>query len=81
MDFEKQRDLLLQEITSGIDAVVYNLDVLNRSLHDSIQVGKEFENVGNLWATFYDQTKSADHVNTAVGAPASPDGGEGEKAV
>ncbi|QWW21364.1 hypothetical protein CA7LBN_000110 [Candidozyma auris] len=40
-------------ISSAIDSVVYNLDVLNRSLNDSIQVGKEFEDVGRLWSTFY----------------------------
>ncbi|KAK8443461.1 Dolichyl-diphosphooligosaccharide-protein glycosyltransferase subunit dad1 [Candidozyma auris] len=51
--FEKQRDFLLAEISSAIDSVVYNLDVLNRSLNDSIQVGKEFEDVGRLWSTFY----------------------------
>lgn len=51
--FEKQRDYLLQEITSAIDSVVSNLDVLNRSLNDSIQVGKEFDNVGRLWSSFY----------------------------
>lgn len=51
--FEKQRNLLVQEIASALDSVVYNLDVLNRSLNDSVQVGKEFEDVGRLWSTFY----------------------------
>lgn len=51
--FEKQRDFLLSEISSAIDSVVYNLDVLNRSLNDSVQVGKEFDDVGRLWSTFY----------------------------
>ncbi|KAF3988721.1 hypothetical protein FT663_03214 [Candidozyma haemuli var. vulneris] len=51
--FEKQRDFLLSEISTAIDSVVYNLDVLNRSLNDSVQVGKEFDDVGRLWSTFY----------------------------
>lgn len=51
--FEKQRDFLLSEISSAIDLVVYNLDVLNRSLNDSVQVGKEFDDVRRLWSTFY----------------------------
>lgn len=51
--FEKQRDYLVQEIATALDSVVYNLDVLNRSLNDSIQVGKEFDNVGRLWSNFY----------------------------
>jgi DASH complex subunit DAD1 len=52
--FEKQRDLLLQEISNSMDSVVYNLDILNRSLNESIQVGKEFDDVGRLWSHFYD---------------------------
>lgn len=44
---------MLSEISSAIDLVVYNLDVLNRSLNDSVQVGKEFDDVGRLWSTFY----------------------------
>ncbi|CUM64256.1 uncharacterized protein PRCAT00001853001 [Priceomyces carsonii] len=52
--FEKQRDLLLQEISNSIDSVVYNLDILNRSLSSSIQVGKEFDDIGRLWSNFYD---------------------------
>ncbi|KAK6455398.1 DASH complex subunit Dad1-domain-containing protein [Scheffersomyces xylosifermentans] len=52
--FEKQRDLLIQEISNSMDSVVYNLDILNRSLNESIQVGKEFDDVGRLWSNFYD---------------------------
>lgn len=52
--FEKQRDQLVQEIHGAMDSVVHNLEILNRSLHDSIEVGKDFENVGKLWSTFYD---------------------------
>ncbi|KAK6465195.1 hypothetical protein DFJ63DRAFT_310296 [Scheffersomyces coipomensis] len=52
--FEKQRDLLIQEISNNIDNVIYNLDILNRSLNESIQVGKEFDDVGRLWTNFYD---------------------------
>lgn len=52
--FEKQRDMLIQEIGVSIESVVYNLDILNRSLNGSISVGKEFDNVGRLWSHFYD---------------------------
>lgn len=52
--FEKQRDLLIQEIGLSIESLVYNLDILNRSLSGSISVGKEFDNVGRLWSHFYD---------------------------
>lgn len=51
--FEKQRDLLLQEISQSINSVIYNFEILNRSLNSSIQVGKEFNNISNLWSLFY----------------------------
>ena len=36
-----------------MDGVVRNLDVLNRTLHESVEVGKEFNHVGRLWSNFY----------------------------
>lgn len=56
--FEVQRDALVKEIATAMDSVLCNLDTLNRSLHDSIQVGKEFENVGLLWSTFYNSLQA-----------------------
>lgn len=56
--FETQRDCLVQEITTAMDSVVYHLETLNRSLNDSVQVGKEFENAGQLWSTFYDSLQT-----------------------
>ncbi|CAI5757133.1 unnamed protein product [Candida verbasci] len=55
--FTKQRDLLIQDISNNLDQVYTNLEILNRSLNESIQIGKEFDDVGRLWATFYDGMK------------------------
>lgn len=52
--FEKQRDLLIQEIGLSMESVIFHLDTLNRSLAGSIAVGKEFEDVARLWSHFYD---------------------------
>ncbi|KAI3402966.2 DAD1 [Candida oxycetoniae] len=52
--FNKQRDLLLQEISSNLSEVYQNLETLNRAMNESIQIGKEFDDVGRLWAVFYD---------------------------
>lgn len=52
--FEKQRDLLIQEIGLSLESVIYNLDILNRSLNGAVSVGKEFDDVGRLWSHFYD---------------------------
>lgn len=75
--FEKQRDLLVQEITAALDSVAYNLDVLNRSLNESIQVGKQFENVGRLWSTFYNGETSE---SAAAEAQTRETGNEAEDA-
>lgn len=56
--FETQRDHLVQEVAAAMDSVVRNLETLNRTLNDSVQVGKEFENVGRLWSTFYDSIQT-----------------------
>ncbi|EGV64429.1 Dolichyl-diphosphooligosaccharide-protein glycosyltransferase subunit dad1 [Yamadazyma tenuis] len=56
-DFEKYRDTLIQEISNSINSIVLNLNTLNRSLHNSIQVSKEFDNVSDLWANFYSGLK------------------------
>lgn len=37
-----------------MDAILNNVNALNRSLESSIAVGKEFEGVSTLWSTFYD---------------------------
>ncbi|KAI5970877.1 DAD1 [Candida margitis] len=52
--FNKQRDILIQEISNNLSEVFTNLETLNRSLNESIQIGKEFDDVGRLWRTFYD---------------------------
>lgn len=59
-NFEKQRDQLVQEVTHALDSVVRNLDVLNRSLHESVEVGKEFDHVGRLWTNFYNEAKASE---------------------
>lgn len=56
--FEIQRDQLVQEIALAMDSVVYNLETLNRSLADSVLVGKDFEGVASLWSTFYDGART-----------------------
>lgn len=76
--FEKQRDLLVQDISSQIDSVLYNLEVLNRSLHELIQVGKEFDDVGRLWSHFYD---GAAEVKSRNGEASSDDPSQENEAV
>ncbi|GEQ68477.1 hypothetical protein JCM33374_g2145 [Metschnikowia sp. JCM 33374] len=67
--FEKQRDQLVQEITAAVDSVVSNLDILNRSLQESIQVGSDFQDSSRLWATFYNGTNKNSASADFTGAP------------
>lgn len=62
-DFEKARDSLIQEISGSINSIVINLNTLNRSLNNSIQVGKEFDHVSNLWNNFYTGIKEPSKQN------------------
>lgn len=69
--FIKQRDLLIQEISNNLSKVHSNLETLNRSLHESKQIGKEFDDVARLWSTFYDgmnqvREKSSDDIPKAT---------------
>ncbi|KAK6204502.1 DASH complex subunit Dad1-domain-containing protein [Scheffersomyces amazonensis] len=79
--FEKQRDLLIQEIATNIDNVIFNLDILNRSLNESIQVGKEFDDVGRLWANFYDGVNQLKEKRGEKGDDEEETEGQGEDQV
>ncbi|KAK9447232.1 DASH complex subunit Dad1-domain-containing protein [Limtongia smithiae] len=52
--FERQREALVSEITVNLEKVLMNMNALNRALESAVVVGKEFENVSQLWSTFYD---------------------------
>lgn len=40
-----------------MEHVLSNLNALNRSLENVISVGREFENVGDLWSKFYQDVR------------------------
>lgn len=51
--FLEQRDFILQDINQTLDSILNGLNGLNISLENFIAVGKEFENVSELWKRFY----------------------------
>lgn len=61
--FEKQRDEYLGAISTNMEEVLNNLNLLNRSLEGVIEVGKEFENVGALWSNFYEGLSNNNTIN------------------
>lgn len=50
--YEQQRELLILEIAQSLNTALHNLNHLNRSLEEVIQVGNEFAPVESLWSHF-----------------------------
>ena len=50
--YESQRELLILEIAHSLNTALHNLNHLNRSLEEVIQVGNEFAPVESLWSHF-----------------------------
>ncbi|KAJ4351534.1 Dolichyl-diphosphooligosaccharide-protein glycosyltransferase subunit dad1 [Didymosphaeria variabile] len=50
--YEQQRELLMLEIAQSLNNALHNLNALNRSLEEVIQVGNEFAPVESLWSHF-----------------------------
>ncbi|RLV94751.1 DASH complex subunit DAD1 [Spathaspora sp. JA1] len=52
-DFEKQRSLLIQQISHELSSLTTNIEALNRVFDQSLSIGKEFDDLGRLWKKFY----------------------------
>ncbi|QEU61944.1 Dad1 [Kluyveromyces lactis] len=65
--FIEQRSLILQEINESMDAILNQLNGLNITLENSIAVGKEFENVSQIWKLFYNGLESEEQNMETVG--------------
>ncbi|VVT50151.1 uncharacterized protein SAPINGB_P002626 [Magnusiomyces paraingens] len=52
--FERERDVLVTQITESMNNVLNNLNALNRALEGVVEVGKEFESISALWNNYYD---------------------------
>ncbi|CAG8456308.1 15131_t:CDS:2 [Acaulospora morrowiae] len=50
--FQKQREILINDIALGIEQVINNMAVLNKNLESVVAIGREFENVASLWKNF-----------------------------
>ena len=50
--YEQQREMLIMEIAQSLNTALHNLNHLNRSLEEVIQVGNEFAPVESLWSHF-----------------------------
>ncbi|KAL0256350.1 Dolichyl-diphosphooligosaccharide-protein glycosyltransferase subunit dad1 [Diplodia seriata] len=65
--FEQQREMLVGEAAQNLEAVLQNMNKLNRSLESIIAVGNEFGSVEALWSQF-------ENVMARVPNTGAPDG-------
>ncbi|ODV88710.1 hypothetical protein CANCADRAFT_19183, partial [Tortispora caseinolytica NRRL Y-17796] len=48
-DYESRKEILIAEISGKFETVLSQLNELNRSIEESIAIGRDFENVSSLW--------------------------------
>ncbi|KAF9257519.1 hypothetical protein L218DRAFT_814681, partial [Marasmius fiardii PR-910] len=58
--FEKERDRLAREITSGFEDLLSSTNGLNRKLEEVLGMAKEYDTVASLWNSFYQLMKQPD---------------------
>ncbi|RDB17926.1 DASH complex subunit DAD1 [Hypsizygus marmoreus] len=51
--FDRERDRLSREITSGFEELLSSTNVLNRKLEEVLGMTKEYETIAALWQSFY----------------------------
>ncbi|TFK74754.1 DASH outer kinetochore protein [Pluteus cervinus] len=51
--FEKERDKLSKEITTGFEELLSSTNGLNRKLEEVLGMTKEYETIASLWESFY----------------------------
>ncbi|KAF9534538.1 DASH complex subunit Dad1-domain-containing protein [Crepidotus variabilis] len=51
--FDRERDKLSREITSGFEELLSSTNGLNRKLEEVLGMTKEYDTIASLWHTFY----------------------------
>ncbi|KAH9480571.1 DASH complex subunit DAD1 [Psilocybe cubensis] len=51
--FERERDRLSREITSGFEELLSSTNALNRKLEEVLGMTKEYDTIAALWHSFY----------------------------
>ncbi|KAI8054469.1 DASH complex subunit Dad1 [Syncephalis plumigaleata] len=50
--FERERDNLINEIAQSMEEVIANMNLLNKNLENIVTLGRDFEHISELWASF-----------------------------
>ncbi|KAG6868631.1 hypothetical protein C0993_000221 [Termitomyces sp. T159_Od127] len=51
--FERERDRLARDITTGFEELLSSTNVLNRKLEEVLGMTKEYDTIAELWQSFY----------------------------
>jgi len=51
--FDRERDRLSREITSGFEELLSSTNVLNRKLEEVLGMTREYDTIAALWQSFY----------------------------
>ncbi|CAI6273354.1 unnamed protein product [Periconia digitata] len=81
--YESQREMLVTEIAQSLEHVLVNINRLNRSMEELIQVGNEFAPVESLWSHFEsvmgNTNTAANNQSTASPQHQNQEGGDKKK--
>ncbi|KAK0464557.1 DASH complex subunit Dad1-domain-containing protein [Desarmillaria tabescens] len=64
--FERERDRLAREITSGFEELLSSTNGLNRKLEEVLGMTKEYDTIAALWKSFYELMRQSDAGDTSV---------------
>ncbi|TXT13113.1 hypothetical protein VHUM_01514 [Vanrija humicola] len=67
--FERERQKLIQEISSGFEDFLTHTNVLNRTLEEVYGVGKDFNTVAELWGQFQKMAQTKPETTAETGVP------------
>ncbi|KAG6896273.1 hypothetical protein C0992_009396 [Termitomyces sp. T32_za158] len=51
--FERERDRLARDVTTGFEELLSSTNVLNRKLEEVLGMTKEYDTIAELWQSFY----------------------------
>jgi len=72
--FDRERDRLAREITSGFEELLSSTNGLNRKLEEVLEMTREYETIASLWHSFYELMRSQ-QTPTDVSPDDHPPGG------
>ncbi|VDB95919.1 unnamed protein product [Peniophora sp. CBMAI 1063] len=64
--FERERERLASEITSGFEELLSSSNILNRKLEDVLDTSRDYDTIAQLWSSFREMMPGARASETSV---------------